>query len=116
MPELVEFELGNGGSVAVEVRSGAGMERVGRGSRAIRDVRTSFEEALGDVRDAAAAALSQFQHMPTTPDEVEIAFGVKFDAQVGAVIAQTGVEGNLQVTVRWKRPPRPPAGSPPAAQ
>jgi hypothetical protein len=35
---------------------------------------------------------------------VEITFGVKFDARAGAMIAQTGLEGNFQLTVRWKRP------------
>jgi hypothetical protein len=111
VPELIEFELGTGGSVAIEVGPGAGLERVGRGGGTVRDVRASFEEALGDVRDAAAAALAQFQQMPTKPDEVEIAFGVKFDAQAGAIIARAGVEGNLQVTVKWARP-RPPDPAP----
>jgi len=106
MAELVEFGLGSGRSVYVEVGEAEpdGMERVGRRERTLQAVKSSFEDALGGVRDAAESAIEQFQGMPSRPAEVEITFGVKFDARAGAVIAETGVEGNFQVTVRWKRP------------
>lgn len=101
MPELIQYALNTGGVVTVEVGLPAGVERVGRRQQALQDVTRSFDEALVDVRDAAAAALAQFQGMATKPDEVQITFGVKLDARVGAVIAETGVEGNFQVTVKW---------------
>ncbi len=40
--------------------------------------------------------------MTRRPDELEITFGVKLDAQMGAVIARTGVEGQLEVKLTWK--------------
>lgn len=106
MPELVQFPLEAGGSVTVEVgRLPSGTERVGRGEHVVHQMATTFDAALAEVRDAAAAALAQFQRMPTRPDEVEIAFGVKLDARLGAVVAEAGVEGNLQVTVKWVNRP-----------
>lgn len=105
MAELVEFGLASGRSVYIEVREAPSdaMDRLGRTERTLQAVRSSFEEALGDVRDAAESALKQFQNMASQPSEVEITFGVKFDARVGAVIAETGVEGNFQITARWKQ-------------
>jgi hypothetical protein len=111
VPELVQFALSTGGSVTVEVGTPAGMERVGRRQQTLQDMTSSFDEALTDVRDAAAAALAQFQGMATRPDEVEITFGVKLDARLGAVIAETGVEGNFQVTVKWAHPRSAPPAS-----
>ena len=41
--------------------------------------------------------------MARKPDEVEIEFGVKLNAEAGALIARTGTEGHFQVTVRWSK-------------
>lgn len=74
-----------------------------RGDDVVRDARRSFEQALGTVRDAASAALGQFQAMARKPDEVEIKFGVKLSAEAGAVIAKTGIDGQFEVKLKWKR-------------
>jgi hypothetical protein len=117
VPEMIEFELAGGRAVAVEVPAAAvptggvptggvptgAVERVGRAADAAHAVRRSFDDALTDVREAASAALATFRAMPSRPDEVEISFGVKFDARAGAVIAETKVAAHFEVTVRWAR-------------
>jgi hypothetical protein len=100
MTELAVFELADGGSVLVEVDSAEGISRVGRQGDIMRSVGRTFDEALSSVRDAATAALSQFQAMTCRPDEVAINFGVMLDAEVGAVIARTGLPGQLARTRR----------------
>lgn len=102
MPELARFGLECGGSVIVDVDEEPGVTRVSRQGR-IRDARTTFETALSEVRDAATAALTQFRAMTRQPDEVEIAFGVRLDAEVGAVIAKTSMQGNFEVKLKWQR-------------
>lgn len=47
---------------------------------------TSTMDSLGDVR----------------PDEVTVEFGIKFDAEAGAVIAKAGLEASLRVELVWK--------------
>ena len=101
MPELAKFKLEGGGSVLVEVKEEPGTTRVSRQGR-IRDARTTFQTALSEVRDAATVALTQFSTMTRQPDEVEIAFGVRLDAEVGAVIAKTGMAGNFEVKLTWR--------------
>jgi Trypsin-co-occurring domain 1 len=100
--ELARFDLADGGTVLVEVDPAAGVTRVGRQGDVIRVVGQTFDGALARVRDAATAALAQFQEMARQPDEVEIKFGVKLDAEVGAVIAKTGVTGQLEVKLTWR--------------
>jgi hypothetical protein len=41
--------------------------------------------------------------MAQRPDEVEIKFGVKVDAQAGAVIAKTGLQGQFEIKLKWVR-------------
>lgn len=106
---LAEFDLDGGGSVVVEIADDAGYDtRVGRTDDLTTRVGVTFEKAIGRVRDAAAAALGQFQQMARRPDAVEIKFGIKLNAEVGAVIARTGVEGQLEVKLTWHAPAESP--------
>ncbi len=107
MTELVRFDLETGGTVIVEVEDEPGVGRAGRQGGVLREAQRSLEGALSDVRGAAAAALGQFQKMASQPDEVEITFGVKLDAQAGALIAKTGMQGHFEVKLKWsgKAPP-----------
>ncbi|NUT93927.1 MAG: hypothetical protein HOY78_18095 [Saccharothrix sp.] len=107
--ELIRFPLAEGGSVLVEVDEPAGISRAGRPStRVLQEARATFEQAVAGVRDAAAAALAQFTSMTRAPDEVELKFGLKLDAEAGAVIARTGVQGQFEVKLRWRRDGLPP--------
>ncbi|WP_158850285.1 CU044_2847 family protein [Saccharothrix deserti] len=102
--ELIRFPLAEGGSVLIEVDERAGISRAGRSStRVLQEARATFEQAVAGVRDAAAAALAQFTSMTRAPDEVELKFGLKMDAEAGAVIARTGVQGQFEVKLRWRR-------------
>lgn len=107
MPELARFGLEGGGSVLVDVDEEPGVARVSRQGR-IREARATFDTALGEVRDAAVVALTQFRAMACQPDEVKIIFGVRLDAEVGAVIAKTGMAGNFEVTLTWQSTPQAP--------
>jgi hypothetical protein len=100
--DLIAFPLEGGGTVVVEMRPEPSVARVALGDR-VRAVGITFEEALTGVRGAAAAALGTFTHMDVKPDEVKITFGIKLDAEAGALIARTGVEGHLDVSLTWRR-------------
>ncbi|WP_410596462.1 CU044_2847 family protein [Amycolatopsis sp. lyj-23] len=101
MQEFVRFPLAGGGSVVVEVEGEPGLEQASAPSGVLRKATTTFEHALREVREAAAAALTQFRDLG--PDEVELKFGVKLDAQAGAVIARTGLQGQFEVKLKWVR-------------
>ena len=60
MNELVRLDLDDGGSVLVAVASSdPAIARASRVGDAIRSAATSFESAMGGVRDAAVSALRQ---------------------------------------------------------
>ena len=105
MTDWLEFTTETGGVVIVEVdEDDRGFEPASReaGPGAIARARQKFEEALGDVRDSAERALAVFTEGTLNPDGVEIEFGVKLNAEAGAVIAKTAVEGHLVVKLRWE--------------
>jgi Trypsin-co-occurring domain 1 len=101
VPEVMRIPLNDKESVLVEVDPVPGLERAGRTADMLRDASQSLENALVQVRDAAAAAVARFMEMPRRPDELELKFGIKLDAQAGAVIARTGVSGHFEVKLKW---------------
>ncbi|MCE7010221.1 hypothetical protein LWC34_46575 [Kibdelosporangium philippinense] len=113
MPELVRFPLEVGGSVLVEVEPEPGPHRAARPGGVLREASATLERAVQQVRDAAAAAVAEFLEMPRRPDELEIKFGLKLDAQAGAVIARTGMQGQFEIKLKWISDRLVPADEPP---
>ncbi|MBO3752790.1 hypothetical protein J5X84_42650 [Streptosporangiaceae bacterium NEAU-GS5] len=105
MNELLRWET-NEGSVVVEVDDadpGGFRSASLSADEVVYQAKQRFETALEGVRDAAVKALAAFRHAALDPDGVEIAFGVKFNAEVGAVIAKAATEAHLTVTLSWAR-------------
>ena len=101
MTEVMRIPLDGGESVLVEVEPTPGLERAGRAGDLLQQASQSLEQALLQVRDAAAAAVNQFARMPRRPEEIELKFGIKLDAQAGAIIARTGLQGHFEVRLKW---------------
>jgi hypothetical protein len=100
MSELLRFET-EGGSILVEVDpTEPGFDRVARPD-VVAQAQHGFEASLSSVRDAAAAALRVFQDGSLRPDRIDIEFGVRLNAEAGAVIAKTAMEGHLIVRLAW---------------
>jgi hypothetical protein len=103
MAEMLRFAFDDGGSVVVEAaESDIGVTRVSRAGDGVATAERTFEAALGSVKQAAETVLHQFQALASRPDEVNIEFGVSFNAQAGAVIAKTGIDSHLKVTLAWR--------------
>ncbi|MGI5324855.1 CU044_2847 family protein [Actinomadura nitritigenes] len=104
MDELLRWQT-DSGSIVVE----GDQEQIGYASVAKRpgdiayEVSGKLEEALKAFRDSAASALTVFRDDVLRPDEVEVEFGLKLNAEVGAVLAKASAEGSLVVKLRWAR-------------
>ncbi|HEC35358.1 MAG TPA: hypothetical protein ENI39_02350 [Anaerolineae bacterium] len=107
MKRLVEFPLEDGGSILVEVEAGeaAGMVPAAATRGVPERAQQTFEAALEKVRPAAAAIIAKLRALHDPPDEIEVEFGLKMNAEAGAVVAAAGVEANYKVTLTWKRTP-----------
>jgi hypothetical protein len=71
----------------------------------------SIEQVAGSVQDAidcavtptANAIFRRLTSMPSSPQAVELEFGLKFNAKAGVVFASTEMEGHIKVTLSWNR-------------
>jgi len=106
MKQLIEFPLEDGGTILVEVDApeGPGPVPAMRGGPGTPE-RTgqTFEAALDRIRPAAQTIIQKLRALHDPPDEIEVEFGLKLNAQAGAFIAAAGTEANYKVTLTWKR-------------
>ncbi|GAA3470042.1 CU044_2847 family protein [Nonomuraea roseola] len=101
MTEIMRMPLDGGGALYVEVpERSAGTRRVSRTGEVIDASVESLQAALRPIGEAATAALDVFRR--SSPDEVELEFSVKLNAEAGAMIAKTCGEGHIQVRLAWR--------------
>jgi Trypsin-co-occurring domain 1 len=98
--EFTSFALANDLRVTVETPAGVGVAPAGLHPKVTKAGQT-LREALAPVTSAAAEVIEKFRELPGRPAEIEIHFGVKLDAAMGAVIATTTIGTHLDVTLRW---------------
>jgi hypothetical protein len=83
-----------------DVGTAVGPERVSRhGDTVVADLSESLDDALDQVRPAAMKVLDAFRAL--RPDGLEIEFGLRLDAAVGAVIAKASAGAHFTVKLTW---------------
>lgn len=78
-----------------------------RGELITKVVETAYDvfgEGMVLVRNCARKAVEGVKKMDETfrPEEFELKLAIKFDSEVGAVIAKASSGAQLEVTMRWK--------------
>ena len=105
MKPLIEFPLDDDDSILVEVEELPPSELVANypGQQVVVQAKTSFADAMDKIKPVAANIIGKVRELKDSPDEVEVKFGVKMTAEMGAVIASANVEGNYEITLKWKK-------------
>jgi len=62
----------------------------------------ALDQAMQTIRGMAQRVAATVQDLTTRPQSVEVAFGLKLNAEAGALIAKTGGEASLNVKLTWK--------------
>ncbi len=106
MRKVQVFDLEGGGKVAVEVEAAPGEEERIANARVqvVDDTGQKFGRALEGVQQAAAEILEGFSKA-LQPAELELAFGLKFSAKAGVVLASTDAEATLSLRAKWLKQP-----------
>jgi hypothetical protein len=104
MEQLLQFQAGEGAVLVAVTDDEPGVERAARVDDVVVKASQSLESALGPIRVLADAALARLGELARQPEQVEVEFGVRLNAEAGAVIARTQAEGHLQVKLTWTRP------------
>ena len=117
MARVAKFILPDGSSIAAEVDDESiESSRVMRGGAVapadfVVKANDTFETALDRIRSAAESMLHRLTSLTEPPDELAIEFGVKLNAETGAVIAKAATEANFTINLKWTRAKSPPTGA-----
>jgi hypothetical protein len=88
--------------VVVEVgEDEPGIERAARVDEVVAKAGVNLERTLDQVRTVADVALVRLRNLAERPEQIEVEFGIRLNAEVGAVIARTQAEGHLRVKLTW---------------
>jgi len=63
----------------------------------------ALDTAMNTIHYMALQVSDTIDALAKRPSQVEVEFGIKLNAESGALIAKAGVEGTLNVKLTWKR-------------
>ncbi|MCB8939259.1 MAG: hypothetical protein H6655_12660 [Ardenticatenaceae bacterium] len=75
-----------------------------RDIKGLEKARDLFGDGLELAKNCATRVVNSIKEMGGTakPDEFQLQFSIKLDTEVGALIAKSSTEAQLQVTMTWK--------------
>jgi hypothetical protein len=113
MTHLVEFPLHDGGAIQVEIAApedradapseGQGLVPAARGEAVAKKAHQTFEAALDKIQPAAEVIIQKLRYLSDAPDTIQVEFGVKMNAEVGAVVASASAEAHYKINLTWQR-------------
>jgi len=107
MKKYLEYELEGENSIIVEIddfNNDGEIEEVCRDeNKVISKSIMRFEDALDKVKPAATIIIDKLKNLSSPPDQIQVEFGLKMNAEAGAVIASTGVEANYKINLTWNK-------------
>jgi hypothetical protein len=99
---IVEFPLEAGGKIAVEIQDSEDeIKRTNRAHDTIEQAQHTLESAIDKIRPAAEVIINRLTSLSQPASEIEITFGLKLSAEVGALIASGSAEANYSVRIKW---------------
>ena len=55
------------------------------------------------IKPLADAISSKLQDLATPPNQIQVEFGIKLNAQAGVILATTGGEAHIKVGLSWEK-------------
>jgi Trypsin-co-occurring domain 1 len=100
---IVEFPLESGESILIEVDEPIADDRMGLRDQVVGKAQQTFESALDKVKPITNVIMTKLRDIKQPADEVEVKFGIKISAGLGAVVASGSAEVNYEITLKWNR-------------
>ena len=103
MKQIVEFPLEDGESILIEVDAPPKPvdERIGITDDVIYKANKSLDSAMEKIKPVANTIIKKVRSINEPADEVEVKFGIKLSAEMGAIIASGEAEVNYEITLKW---------------
>jgi hypothetical protein len=99
-PILVEFvrEEESSGLQPVGIRDWFKRDKPGLENKS----NAAVDKAMSTIQEMSDRVSSTIDNLQLKPKNVEVAFGIKFDAELDVMIAKVGTEASMTVTLRWE--------------
>jgi hypothetical protein len=93
--------------ILVEFTTGEGLRLVGLFSRKkepelAEKSNKAVNKAMDTIKNMAQRVHSTVQTIENRPSNVEVEFGLKFDAEVGVIVAKVTAEASMTVGLSWE--------------
>lgn len=105
--------------VDFDERGEAGLVPVSRGGKMgevtgelVEKSRAAIDKAMATIQGMAARTMAAAKNISEPPDAIEVEFGIKLDAETGAMVAKAGTEASINVKMVWRPKDRPMAKLP----
>ncbi|MFZ1029666.1 MAG: CU044_2847 family protein [Limnoraphis robusta] len=82
---------------------------IGLGDETVIQAKQTLAKALSSIQPVANAIIKKVKDLNQPADAVEVKFGVKMSAELGAVIASGSAEVNYEITLKWNNTGRNPS-------
>jgi Trypsin-co-occurring domain 1 len=90
--------------ILVDFSPGPGLKQTGFSAADLAEKsRQALDKSLGIIQAVTRRVHQLKENMPNSPDELTFQFGIKLDAEAGAMIAKSGVEASIHLTLSWKK-------------
>ena len=97
---LVDFGEESGGLVPV---SKGGMGTLSAGAEElVEKSKQALDRAMDTIQGMAKRTIAAAKNLTDPPDAIEVAFGIKLDAEAGAMVAKAGTEASINVKMVWR--------------
>ncbi len=100
---MPSFVIDEDAPVLVDFTPGPGIREVAfSADDAAKKAAQALDGAMNTIYHMARRVSAATQALAAPPSEVEVAFGIKLDAEAGALIAKAGVEASISVKLTWR--------------
>lgn len=99
---MVELKIDDTHPVLVEFTPRPGVQKVALSSADIvKRSAEALDAAMGTIHNMALRAVHVADGLSQPPSEIALEFGIKLDAEAGAIVAKASVEGSFVVKLSW---------------
>jgi hypothetical protein len=105
MEEFVEIQVGDRGTIWVEVSPAEGLYPA-RDEDLLSQMEDAFGTAMSTIRTCAEGFVTHVSAFSedVLPQEVSLEFGLAFKAEFGVVVTKASGKANFVVSLTWKEP------------
>ncbi|MFZ3167104.1 MAG: CU044_2847 family protein [Candidatus Methanoperedens sp.] len=97
------FIIDKNAPIVVELTPRGGLKQVSLGTEDILEKSSkALDSSMNTIHNMAMRVNSMIEVLAVKPDQVEVEFGLKFDAEMGAMIAKAGMEASINVKLTWE--------------